>query len=178
MAKQKGVKIKYAGPKQILVVGKQDELVQLVLNIIDNGVKMSSKGTKIIVEGATVEQWNSEQSYNPNPISEGSSKRQIISLLTDGSSYGRLRIRDEGPGFQKDHLPRVSERFYRIAGDRSSREKGTGLGLAIVKHIIVRHRGGLMIETAEHVGTEFSIFIPMSETATEQEHILEESDIV
>ena len=168
MAKQSGIKIKYDGPKELLVKGTQDELVQLALNIIDNGVKMTQTGHNISVTGDLIENWETETAFPAKPFAKDSARRRIVNPVGPGQSYARLRIRDHGPGFNKEHLPRLSERFYRVAGDRSSEKKGTGLGLAIVKHIVVRHRGGLFIETAEDVGTEFTIMIPVSETETEQ----------
>ncbi len=175
MAKQKGIKIKYNGPKELLVTGQQDELVQLILNIVDNGVKISDPDSKIYVTGSLVENWNLKKAFPEKTLAPKSFRREIVSPPKAdtpagsqiGVTYAQLRIRDKGPGFQEDHLPRLSERFYRIAGDRSSKERGTGLGLAIVKHIILRHRGGLLIETAEQIGTEFTILIPVPETNKE-----------
>lgn len=162
MASQSGIKIKYDGPKELLVTGKQDELVQLALNIIDNGVKMSRPGEPIRVTGAIIETWEPNQAFPEKPIAENHARRRVVTPPNSLNGFAQIRIRDGGPGFKTEHLPRLSERFYRIAGDRSSQEKGTGLGLAIVKHIIMRHRGGLLIETAEGVGTEFTILIPLA----------------
>jgi two-component system phosphate regulon sensor histidine kinase PhoR len=64
---------------------------------------------------------------------------------------------DIGKGIARQHLPRLSERFYRVEGQKSG---GTGLGLAIVKHIVNRHRGGLVVESAEGRGTTFSVYLP------------------
>ncbi len=164
MAKQSGIKIKYEGPKELLVLGQQDELVQLVLNIIDNGVKMTEDDQNIIVTGERVQQWEPTHAFPEQPIGADFSRRRIVTPPETNEGFAQIRIRDGGPGFKKEHLPRLSERFYRVAGDRSSKEKGTGLGLAIVKHIIKRHRGGLLIETAEGIGTEFSILIPLAGT--------------
>ncbi len=162
MAKQSDIKIKYSGPKELLVLGTQDELVQLALNIIDNGVKMTEAGQNIEVKGKIIKGWEAENAFPKEALAPDSSRRRIVSPAQTGVDFAQIRIRDKGPGFKKEHLPRLSERFYRIAGDRSSEKKGTGLGLAIVKHIVKRHRGGLMIETAENVGTEFTILIPAS----------------
>ena len=74
-----------------------------------------------------------------------------LSLLTpdhaDGGATPLLRVRDNGPGIAREHLPRLTERFYRVEGQKSGERLGTGLGLAIVKHIINRHRGGLAVES-------------------------------
>ncbi len=162
MAKQSGIKIKYSGPKELLVVGKQDELVQLALNIIDNGVKMTKDDANIQVIGNIIHDWEPTKAFPETPIAANHARRRIVSPPDNPTGFAQIRIRDAGPGFSKEHLPRLSERFYRVAGDRSSKEKGTGLGLAIVKHIVMRHRGGLLIETAEGVGTEFTILIPLA----------------
>lgn len=162
MAKQSGIKIKYSGPKELLVTGRQDELVQLALNIIDNGVKMTRANEPIRVTGEVIEDWEPTRAFPDIPIAENHTRRRIVTPPDSVNSFAQIRIRDSGPGFKPEHLPRLSERFYRVAGDRSSKDKGTGLGLAIVKHIVLRHRGGLLIETAENIGTEFTILIPLA----------------
>ena len=168
MAEQSDVKIKYSGPKELLVLGAQDELVQLALNIIDNGVKMNRSGENIQVTGELIDSWDPEEAFPETPMAAHHARRQIVIPPESMTGFAKIRIRDSGPGFSDAHLPRLSERFYRVAGDRSSKEKGTGLGLAIVKHIILRHRGGLLIETAEGVGTEFTILIPLAPDAPEE----------
>jgi two-component system phosphate regulon sensor histidine kinase PhoR len=62
----------------------------------------------------------------------------------------------------REHLPRLTERFYRVEGQKSGERAGTGLGLAIVKHIVNRHRGGLSVESAPGDGAVFSVFFPMA----------------
>ena len=163
MAKSRDVKIKYSGSKSLPVIGKQDELVQLVLNILDNAVQMSPQGSKVLISSEELKNWRPGDGFPEARLDHHSARREIIKPPTAGRNYTVLRLRDDGPGFAPDHLPRLTERFYRIAGDRKSHEKGTGLGLAIVKHIILRHRGGLFIETAEGIGTEFSLFLPSSD---------------
>lgn len=164
MAKQSKIKIQYDGPKELLVLGTQDELVQLALNIIDNAVKMTPAGEDVKVSGEIISNWEPTNAFPEVPLAPDSARRRIVSPSEQGGDFAQIRIRDKGPGFKKEYLPRLSERFYRVAGDRSSEKKGTGLGLAIVKHIVKRHRGGLMIETAENKGTEFTILIPVSQT--------------
>jgi two-component system phosphate regulon sensor histidine kinase PhoR len=66
-------------------------------------------------------------------------------------------VTDQGRGVARQHLPRLSERFYRVEGQRTA---GTGLGLAIVKHVVNRHRGGLVVESAEGAGTTFCAYFP------------------
>ena len=84
-----------------------------------------------------------------------------LSLLSPDSgediAYVVLRVRDDGPGIARQHLPRLAERFYRVEGQKKG---GTGLGLAIVKHVVNRHRGGVAVESAEGEGATFSIYLP------------------
>ena len=70
-----------------------------------------------------------------------------------------LEIKDNGPGIDKAHIGRLTERFYRVDASRSKEIGGTGLGLAIVKHIVNRHRGLLIIESELKVGSKFSIYL-------------------
>jgi two-component system phosphate regulon sensor histidine kinase PhoR len=71
-------------------------------------------------------------------------------------------VRDRGEGIAREHLPRLTERFYRVDTARSRELGGTGLGLAIVKHILNRHRGFLEIESTPGVGSTFAAFLPMN----------------
>jgi two-component system phosphate regulon sensor histidine kinase PhoR len=73
-----------------------------------------------------------------------------------------LTVTDHGPGIPREHLPRVTERFYRADPARSRESGGTGLGLAIVKHIIERHRGSLDIRSTVGVGTSVSVRLPIA----------------
>ena len=73
-----------------------------------------------------------------------------------------LSVKDEGDGISAEHLPRLTERFYRVDPARSRESGGTGLGLAIVKHIVERHRGELRIESEPGKGTEVMVTIPIS----------------
>jgi two-component system phosphate regulon sensor histidine kinase PhoR len=71
-----------------------------------------------------------------------------------------VTVRDHGPGLAREHLPRLTERFYRVEGQKSGERQGTGLGLAIVKHIVNRHRGGLTVESAPGQGATFTAYFP------------------
>jgi two-component system phosphate regulon sensor histidine kinase PhoR len=62
----------------------------------------------------------------------------------------------------REHLPRLTERFYRVEGQKSGERSGTGLGLAIVKHIMNRHRGGLCVESVQGEGATFGVYFPMA----------------
>jgi two-component system phosphate regulon sensor histidine kinase PhoR len=71
-------------------------------------------------------------------------------------------VADQGAGIPRAHLPRLTERFYRVDAGRSRAAGGTGLGLAIVKHIVNRHRGQLLIESEEGAGTTVSVWLPQA----------------
>ena len=73
-----------------------------------------------------------------------------------------LNVADHGPGIPREHLPRVTERFYRVEAARSRESGGTGLGLAIVKHIVERHKGALEIKSTVGVGTSVSVRLPVA----------------
>ena len=88
-------------------------------------------------------------------------RREIVTPAESATGFAVLRLKDKGPGFAPEHLPRIGERFYKILEQSSTEKRGTGLGLAIVKHILRRHRGGLLIESAENVGTIFTILLPL-----------------
>ena len=74
-----------------------------------------------------------------------------------------VEVKDRGEGISREHIPRLTERFYRIDTARSRELGGTGLGLAIVKHIVSRHRGVLLIDSEKGVGSTFTIFLQPSE---------------
>ena len=81
-----------------------------------------------------------------------------------GSRNGRwvtISVTDHGPGIAREHLPRVTERFYRVDEARSRESGGTGLGLAIVKHIIERHKGTLEVKSTVGIGTSVTIRLPV-----------------
>ena len=77
----------------------------------------------------------------------------------------RVAVTDQGPGIAAEHLPRLTERFYRVEGGRNRRQRGTGLGLAIVKHILRRHQGHLAIDSTPGAGSTFSVLLPTAAAA-------------
>jgi two-component system phosphate regulon sensor histidine kinase PhoR len=114
------------------VAGDPTQLSQLLHNVIGNAMKYGREGTPV-----------------------------TVSLQPDGESMVRLTVGDEGEGIPPQHIPRLTERFYRVDSGRSRSLGGTGLGLAIVKHIIERHRGRLDIASAVGKGTTVSILLPV-----------------
>lgn len=174
LAKARGVKVSIDGPKSLIVKGHQDELIQLCLNIVDNAVKMTPSGGAVSLHLSQIETWRAQDfiSVEKNP---NSSSRQIVTPPPAPQGYGVVRFSDSGPGFSREHIPRLGERFYRIIGDRNSHDKGTGLGLAIVKHLVVRHRGGLLVNSLRRAdmqeaqsddlvtGTTFTLILPLKD---------------
>jgi two-component system phosphate regulon sensor histidine kinase PhoR len=147
------------GPRgEAAVVGDRDQIVQVAQNLIDNAVKYAGRGGRVRVElerGVTAEA----------AVTLKNPQASRLSLLTPdhtGDRYAALRISDSGPGIKREHLPRLTERFYRVEGQKSGERLGTGLGLAIVKHIMNRHQGGLAVESAEGEGATFLIYFPLA----------------
>ena len=98
------------------------------------------------------------------------SKPVRVSLTRSGTGMVRLAVTDEGEGIAPEHLPRLTERFYRVDPGRSRAVGGTGLGLAIVKHIVERHRGRLDIASTQGVGTTVTVLLPaLAETTAAAE---------
>ena len=130
LAKDAGVTLTVSLPDAMKVRGDWDELVQVVQNLIENAIKYAASGKEIEVTGEC------------------------------GDGVQELTVRDQGPGIADEHLPRLTERFYRINVQESRARGGTGLGLAIVKHILNRHRGRLKISSELGKGSRFTIRIP------------------
>ena len=139
------------------ITGDRDQIIQVVQNLVDNALKYSPDGGTIRI--------TLEAGLTATQAAAGErTEAARLSLLTpdhaDGT-YAVLRVSDEGAGIAREHLPRLTERFYRVEGQKSGERSGTGLGLAIVKHIANRHRGGLMVESAERRGTTFTAYFPL-----------------
>ena len=129
------------------VVADRDQLVQLLTNLIDNAIKYGGSAGEVTIRAEHV------QAAPPG-----------AGPLT-GRSAVRVVVRDRGPGIARQHLPRVTERFFRVDPGRSRQLGGTGLGLAIVKHILRRHRGHLLIESELGQGTTITVHLPGPEHA-------------
>ncbi|MFC5387378.1 sensor histidine kinase [Aquamicrobium segne] len=114
--------------------GDHDELYQVFQNLLENACKYGRDGERIIV---TITSSNTP----PHPGIE-------------------VAVRDFGPGIAEEHIPRVTERFYRIDTQTTQSRKGTGLGLAIVKHILTRHQGRLSIQSEPGKGSTFTVHLP------------------
>ncbi|MBB4096875.1 ATP-binding protein [Sphingomonas kyeonggiensis] len=114
------------------VRGDASQLSQLLHNVIGNAMKYGKEGTPI-----------------------------LVSLLPEGESMIRLTVTDQGDGIAPEHLPRLTERFYRVDAGRSRTIGGTGLGLSIVKHIVERHRGRFDITSTVGKGSTVTVLLPV-----------------
>lgn len=120
------------------IAGDPDQLAQVIQNLIENAVKYAASGKRADIRISQVTR---------EPLLAGPAIR--------------IEVRDHGEGIEAMHLPRLTERFYRVDTHRSREQGGTGLGLAIVKHIVNRHRGRFRIESAVGKGSTFSVILPM-----------------
>ena len=121
---------------RMIIRGDHDELVQVFQNLVENAIRYGASGELIEISD-TIER-------------HGSS----------GDLYYQISVRDWGPGIAPEHLPRLTERFYRADIEKSRMSHGTGLGLAIVKHIVNRHGGRLLIRSAPGEGATFTVALP------------------
>ena len=163
VATERGVKLNVTGAGgEVDVTGVRDELAQVAQNLIDNAIKYSETGDTVEIEvlsGLTRE----EATAKAGRRWEGAGRMSIAAGpgKPDGRTrYAVLRVSDSGPGIERQYLPRLSERFYRVDPGRGLRP-GTGLGLAIVKHVVQRHRGELLVESEPGRGSAFGVVLPM-----------------
>ncbi len=145
---------------QAVVTGDRDQIVQVVQNLVDNAIKYAGRGGRATVTvdcGLTAE--GAVALQKPHAA-------RLAMLTPDHAAglYAVIRVADTGPGLARQVLPRLTERFYRVEGQKSGERLGTGLGLAIVKHIMNRHRGGLAVESAEGEGAQFVVYFPLAAT--------------
>ncbi|MBE7734299.1 sensor histidine kinase [Devosia faecipullorum] len=117
----------------VIVTGDRGQLYEVFENLIDNAIKYGAGGKSVEVSLVRTER---------------SGLHHLVSVL------------DHGPGVDPEHVPRMTERFYRIDAETSPKKKGTGLGLAIVKHIIQRHRGQMTIKSAPGEGLRVDVLLP------------------
>jgi len=159
LAAERGVRLKATlSPRgAAMIVGDRDQILQVAQNLIDNAVKYSPNNG--VVEILVAENLSADEAIMPTR--PGAARLSLLNPdLVGGERFVVLRVADAGPGIAREYLPRLSERFYRVEGQKSGERLGTGLGLAIVKHITNRHRGGLAIESVEGQGTTFTAYLP------------------
>ncbi|MAA97908.1 MAG: two-component sensor histidine kinase [Stappia sp.] len=145
VADELGVVMTIEAPESpCLVRGDRDELIEVVENLAENAVKYGASGGRVEMKLSVAEDERSGAPSRPGMLC--------------------LSVRDHGPGIAPEHLPRLTERFYRADVATSREMKGTGLGLAIVKHILTRHRARLEIDSRLGEGAVFTVKIPLAET--------------
>ena len=120
-----------------IVPGERAQLAQLISNLVTNALNYGRAGAPVRVR-----------------------------LEEAGGGLLRVRVIDEGEGIAPEHIPRLTERFYRVDAGRSRSVGGTGLGLAIAKHIALRHRGRLEIVSKQGEGTSVRVYLPHASAAT------------
>ncbi|HEX2135039.1 MAG TPA: ATP-binding protein, partial [Microvirga sp.] len=128
-------------PGPLPVLGERDELVRVFENLVENAIKYGAAGKRVEVVLRRVEA--------PRPQAE-------------------VAVRDFGPGIPPEHVPRLTERFYRVDATESRQKGGTGLGLALVKHILARHRGTLAIDSEVGRGSTFTVRLDLAKAADER----------
>jgi two-component system phosphate regulon sensor histidine kinase PhoR len=120
-----------------MIAGDREELLRLFENLVENGLKYGASGDRVIVTLAAAQS-------------------------PEGAREWQAKVRDFGPGIPPEHLPRLTERFYRVDAGDSRAQGGTGLGLALVKHTLNRHHGRLLIASVPPDGATFTACFPQS----------------
>ncbi len=135
LARDRGVTVNITAANALTVLADRDELVRIFENLVENALKYGAPGKRVDIK-----------------LGPG--------LSPDAEPETQVSVRDFGPGIAPEHLPRLTERFYRVDVKESRAQGGTGLGLALVKHILNRHRGRLTIESAPGAGATFTVHLP------------------
>jgi len=137
MARERNVTLRLALPEgPVRIAGDRDELLRLMENLVENAIKYGRRDGEVTIE------------------------------VMEGVGEASVSVHDDGPGIAPEHLPRLTERFYRVDTNASREAGGTGLGLAIVKHIVLRHRGRLTIDSVLGEGATFRAVLPRLRTAS------------
>lgn len=140
LGRERGVEIAFDHPQPpVSVRGDRDELIRVFENLVENALKYGGGGGRV-----------------------------EIAIAREGTD-ALVSVRDYGPGIAPEHVPRLTERFYRVDTAHSREQGGTGLGLAIVKHIVARHRGKLGIESVPGEGSTFSVRLSASSAAGQKD---------
>jgi two-component system phosphate regulon sensor histidine kinase PhoR len=136
LAAENDVTIAVDVPKAAVeVMGDRDELLQVVQNLVENAIRYGASGKRVDLRLAT---------------------------RGGGRPVAAIEVQDYGPGIAAEHVPRLTERFYRVDVGTSREMKGTGLGLAIVKHILTRHAGELQVKSVPGHGATFIVAVPLT----------------
>ncbi|MEA2927915.1 MAG: two-component system, OmpR family, phosphate regulon sensor histidine kinase PhoR, partial [Hyphomicrobiales bacterium] len=136
LAVERNVEVELGAPDApMIVLGDRDELTRVFENLVENALKYGASGKRVSVSFA--------------------------SAKSAAGTEALVAVRDYGPGIAAEHLPRLTERFYRVDVTQSRAEGGTGLGLSLVKHILNRHRGRIVIESEAGKGATFTARLPL-----------------
>ena len=127
----------------------------MVQNLLDNAVKYGREGGTVRLDVVVSPGVSPVPASSPDLIRGWPARPGVV-----------VTVADQGAGIPRAHLPRLTERFYRVDTGRSRAAGGTGLGLAIVKHVVNRHRGQLLIESEEGIGTTVSVWLPQATTVS------------
>jgi two-component system phosphate regulon sensor histidine kinase PhoR len=147
LARDREVEVDVTAPAERLVVlGDRDELLRVFENLVENALKYAASGKRIDIS-----------------LSAGDGSA--------GTREAKIAVRDHGPGIEPEHLPRLTERFYRVDVTESRAQGGTGLGLALVKHILNRHGGRLTIESTVGQGATFTALLPLAAGGPDAERL-------
>jgi two-component system phosphate regulon sensor histidine kinase PhoR len=140
LATDRNVEIAIALPSEPAnVPGDRDELTRVFENLVENALKYGANGKRVDIGFSAA-------------------------TARGGEAETLVTVRDYGPGIAAEHIPRLTERFYRVDVTQSRAEGGTGLGLSLVKHILNRHRGRLTIESEAGNGATFTVRLPLIHT--------------
>ena len=131
LAKDFDCELRLESDGPLTIAGSRDELVQVIQNLAENALKYGSSGKLVEI------------------------------IVRKNGEWAEVSVRDHGPGIAEQHIPRLTERFYRVNVQDSRSRGGTGLGLAIVKHIVNRHRGRLVISSELGKGSTFMMRLPL-----------------
>ena len=143
LARDRGVTVNIEAANALPVLGDHDELVRIFENLVENALKYGAAGKRVDIKLG-------------------------LAASADGQPEAQVSVRDYGPGIAPEHMPRLTERFYRVDVTESRAQGGTGLGLALVKHILNRHRGRLTIDSGPGAGATFTIHLPTEVPVTNQ----------
>ena len=136
-AQERGVEISVSPVEQPLVVhGERDELIGVFENLVENAIKDGASGKRVEI------------------------RLECASAQASNGSHAKVSVRDWGPGIAPEHLPRLTERFYRVDKSRSRIQGKTGLGLAICKAIIEAHSGSITVTSQPGTGSTFEVRLP------------------
>ncbi|MBV8939317.1 MAG: PAS domain S-box protein [Alphaproteobacteria bacterium] len=144
--KQKNVTVRMKAADNLpFVRGDESELAQVVRNLLSNAIKYTNSDSEVTMSLRLV------SDLPADPSMRNLSRAMLFS------------VKDQGEGIPKEHLPRLTERFYRVDSARTRKVGGTGLGLAIVKHVLARHHGVLTIDSEVGKGSVFNVYLPLYE---------------